>query len=212
MIDGKLAGMVGGAGLAVGLLCGWGLWHPRGRVVETPAAEIRNKDSSLTLERKPDAAAKPSSIVPKGTLERIARLTVRPDPVIVHDTAWIPAPTVPHETSAAPPPSTPVVRVDTVQAPDIQVELALVRLKDGTRRVTASAKGATIVGGIDIPVETATPERVLRWSAGATYTPVDKTYGGFVTRDLGPVRILGAIDQAGASGRWQGKVGLALRW
>lgn len=205
------------AGAAAGLAGGWALWHPRGRIVETPAAEVRNTDSSLTLERRPDATAKPSSIVPSGTLERLTRLRIQPNPVVVHDTAWLPAP--PNvsrgtlDTAIVQPPRlVPVVRVDTVIPPPIEVELALVRQKDGMRRVTASAKGGVVLGGIDIPVESAAPERVLRWSTGATYDPSARTYGGFITRDLGPVRALLAADRSGPNGQLTGKVGLAIRW
>lgn len=209
MIAGKWLGMAGGAGLVAGLLVGWMLWRPKERVVETPAIAVRNTDNSLTLERRPDAAATPTHITPRGTLERIARLTVRPDPVIVHDTIRVPSENVARGTL---PETTTTVRTDTVQAPDIAIELSLVRLPDRSRRVTASAIGGKVIGGIDIPVESAVPEKVLRWSAGPTYDPHARTYGAFLSRDLGPVRILLAADRSGSNNALTGRVGIGLRW
>lgn len=203
------ARVAAGAGLAAGLLLGWTLWHPRPPAPEPPAVAVRNTDSSLTLARAPDATAKPTHVTPRGTLERIEHITVRPNPVV--DTVFVPAPAAsPTDTVPAP---KPTVRVDTVQGPDLDVELSLVRLGDGSRRVTASVRGGKVLGGVDIPVEAAKPPAgPLRWRAGVTYAPGPATYGAFVERDVGPFALLGAVERPDQLTPWIGRIGVGIRW
>ncbi len=194
-------------GLVAGLGLGWGLWKPR-RIVETPAVEVRNKDSSLTLERRPDPSARPSHSTPSGVLERVVRITVKGDSFPVTDTLWLPAPkdSVPRGTPE------PIIRTVLVDPPPLEIELSLVREGNQMRRVTASVKGGKVLGGIDIPVESATPLTLPRWAAGATYERESRTYGAFATRDIGPVRILLAADLPRANAGVTARVGVGLRW
>jgi hypothetical protein len=184
-----------------GLALGWQLWRPQ-TVTETPAPEVIQEDGSRVLERAPDPTARPAHQLPPGaTLERVVRVEVRPDP--------LPAP-------VEVPRGTPDSSVAGVAAPrdtargcscaPVTVELSLVRLEDGTRRVVASATGGTLLGGVDIPVESAAPAKVLRWSAGAEYDLAAKGWGGYLERDFDrlafvplPIRLGGSFTPRNVS-------------
>lgn len=159
-------------GMLVGLALGWQLWRPAAPVVETYAAPVRQADWSLVLERKPDPAARPRHEIPAGAVvERVATVTVQPEQVLAHETPLSGNRNI--SDSAIPPCSCAPVHVD----------LSLVRLEDGSRRVVASARGGTVLGGVDVPVESAAPPRVLRWAAGPEYDLVARRWGGFVDYD-----------------------------
>lgn len=210
--------IAGVAGLCLGLGAGWSLWgREKARVVEIAAPAVRQADSSLVLERKPDAHAKPKQIVPPGAVvERVVSVTVQPKPIIERspDTSRTPIGTVqvvPRETPAAG--TGAIAKVDTVKCPPVTVDLTLLRMKDGTHRVTASSPDGTVIGGVDVPVEAAVASLKPKvWSAGALYNPVSKTYGAFVTRDLGPVRAIAQTIQPDQGARWAVQVGAAIRW
>lgn len=165
-----------------GLALGYQLWGGAQSVVETAAPEVRQPDGSLVLERAPDPAAKPAHQVPRGTtLERTVTVTVQPSP-----SSTLPLNPGKIGSGKVVGPSSP----DVSRAPDlpcscapVHVDLSLVRQPNGMRRVVASARGGTILGGVDIPVESAAPARVLRWAVGATYDNRG-AWGGFIDRDL----------------------------
>ncbi len=172
-------------GVALGLWGGWKLWRPQSRPKpETYAAATTQKDGSVVLERKPDPKAKPAQDVPKGAVvERVVQVVVRPGPAVLpsipaeapSSLGSIPAaflaPSVPHE------------------CPPVRVDLTLVRMPDQTRRVVASSPDGQVVGGVDIPVEASKPVRDLKWAAGTSYEPGDKTWGLWADRDVGFLRV-----------------------
>lgn len=159
-------------GLTLGLGLGWVLWRPS-RVVETYAQAVRQVDGSLVLERKPNAKAVPKHTVPRGaTVERVASVTVLPS-----------APPIPTSSSLSP--ELPGVTAHT--CPPVTVDLSLVRLKDGTRRIIASSPDGEVVGGVDIPIESAPPNKDLKNAGGVSYNPLDKTYGLWYQRNKGPL-------------------------
>jgi hypothetical protein len=135
---------------------GWWLGQPK-PVQETAAPAQRQADGSLVLERKPDAAAKPKQqIPPKAKLERVAQVTVQP--------------------SAAPAGE---------PCPPVSVDMSLVRNEDGSRRMLASSPDGTIVGGVDVPVESAAPpEAPPRWAAGLSWSHAKQTGGMWIERDV----------------------------
>jgi hypothetical protein len=135
---------------------GWRLGQPKS-VQETAAAAQRQGDGSVVLERRPDPAAKPKQQTPKKTrLERVAQVTVQP--------------------SAAPAGE---------PCPPVTVDWSLVREEDGGRRLLASSPDGTIIGGIDVPVESAAPPtEPKRWAAGLSWSPVTETGGVWVERDV----------------------------
>lgn len=141
------------AALVAAAAIGWRLGQPE-PVVETAAPAQQHPDGSVTLERKPDAAAKPVHPVPKqSTVERVGRVTVQP--------------------AAA------------IDAPPVNVDWSLVREQDGGKRVIASSPDGVIVGGVDIPIETAAPlPPQKRWAAGLSWSPQHETYGAWIERDV----------------------------
>lgn len=173
------------AAIAVALFAaaafGWWLGQPK-PVQETAAPEQHQADGSLVLERRPDADAKPKQQIPrKARVERVAQVTVQP--VVVAE------------------PGKP--------CPPVTVDLSLIREPDGMRRVLASSPDGEVVGGIDVPVETAAPPpEPKRWAAGLSWSPADATAGVWIERDVPVfnqvVRVGAEVNQAragvGASG------------
>lgn len=166
---------LGGIVLAIvlaGLAAGWYLYKPKPPKTETYASEKIQLDRSRILERKPQEDAKPAHQVPEGAkVERIVRVSVAPE----IDKAGA---------------------IDTSHnCPALDVDLTLVRLPDESRRVIASSSNGKIVGGVDIPVEAAQVYKELKWAAGITANPLDRTLGGFIDRDLGPFRLGAEVNQ-----------------
>lgn len=127
-------------------------------VQETAAPEQRQPDGSLKLERQPDPHAKPRQQIPrKAKVERVAQITVQPD--------------------ANAEPGKP--------CPPVTVDMTLIRDPGGMRRVLASSPDGQVVGGIDVPVETAAsaPEP-KRWAAGVSWEPRNRTAGVWIERDV----------------------------
>ena len=179
---------------AMGMGAGWMLWRPKPKVIETYAPEVIQKDGSKILERRPDPHAKAAHVLPPGAVvERIEKITLTP-----------------RENLSLPP--SPGVTVP--RCPQMSVDLSLVRMPDGTRRVVASSPDG-IVSGVDIPVEAARPEpKALKWSAGGSYNPASKTYGAWVARDVGPMVFGADLLQTRDQGRngWAGLVRLGVRF
>lgn len=190
-------------GAIAGLALGYQLWRVA-PIVEPPAEAVRQEDGSLVLERAPDPTAKPAHHIPQGaTLERVATVTVQPDPVTPagadSEDFEILEPEKPAPCSCTP----------------VHVDLSLIRLEDGSRRVIASARGGTVLGGVDVPIESARPSRSLVWAAGVERDVLTGRMGGFLERDLDRVLILPLPLRVGVShvpgdrgGRWGVRVGL----
>ncbi len=175
----KAEGFIFTLGISIGMWAGWTLWKPVPPKPEPYAPSVKQPDGSTILERKPDPMAKPISKVPDGaTVERIVQVTVQP-------LAALPAiPSTGPASILIPAPEQPKI-----PCPDVHVDLALVRMKDGTRRVVASSKDGIVTGGVDIPVEPVEPVRSFPWAAGGIWNPGDKTYGAFVDRDFAFLRV-----------------------
>jgi hypothetical protein len=171
---------------------GWWLGQPE-PIVETRAPAQRQADGSVVLERRPDLQAKPAQQVPLGAkVERVGRVTAIPNSGTL----------VPGLGTAA-----------ADACPPITVDWSLVREADGGRRFLASSPDGTIVGGVDVPVETAAPPpEPLRWAAGLSWSPSDETTGIWIERDVPlfsrAVRIGLDVEQERAI---QGATGSGLR-
>jgi hypothetical protein len=187
-----------------GLGLGWVLWGEKPKVVETYAPASTQEDGSRILERKPQAdATVPHDVPTGGVVERVVQVTIQPTPHVE----------VINRTSG----SDLVVAPGTVvPCPPVRVGLSLVRMPDQTRRVVASSPDGRVVAGVDIPVDTApAPARPLRWAAGGLYNPTDRTYGAFIDRDLGPLRVgaeLFQVRSAVYGVTWAGHVRLGIRF
>lgn len=77
------------------------------------------------------------------------------------------------------------------------IDLNVLSMPDGTTRILANSSSGE-VSGIDIPREPAKPE--LKWAAGGMYSPVQKSYGVYADRDLGPLRLGLAVVQTQVQG------------
>jgi len=179
-----------------------------------PAPEVRQVDGSLVLERRPDAAAKPAHVLPKGAkVERIVQVKIQPT---VKDSLTVrPRQFVGNETPLRDPqsglwatdgPQTPSGETQAVHQvsfkgingqknfllpPPITLDLTLVRMPDGGRRVVASSLDGEIVGGVDVPVDVpALTVRVPKNAMGGMYMPGG--YGAWYHRALGRRWIVGA--------------------
>lgn len=166
--------IVAGAAFLLGLGAGAALWQ-RPPVTETAAPAVRQRDSSLVLERAPDPTARAPHAIPRGAvLERIAAVVVQPDSGVV----GVPRETFPDA------PGTPALDTLRCACAPVTVDLSLVREANGMRRVIASARGGTVIGGLDVPVESATPPRPLRWALGGSYDPLTRRWGASLDRDV----------------------------
>lgn len=147
---------------------GWWLGQPK-PVQETAAPEQRQADGSLKLERKPDPHAKPKQqIQRKAKVERITQIVVQPNAIA----------------EAGQP------------CPPITVDMTLVREPDGMRRALASSPDGQVLGGIDVPVDTAAPPpEPKRWAAGISWAPADSAAGVWIDRD---VPVFGQVVRVGA--------------
>ncbi|OJW77967.1 hypothetical protein [Thiobacillus sp. 65-1402] len=152
---------------------GWWFGQPK-PVQETAAPEQHQADGSVILERRPDPKAKPKQQIPrKAKVERVAQVVVQPDAIA----------------EAGKP------------CPPVTVDMTLIREPDGMRRVLASSPDGQIVGGIDVPVDTAAPpEPPKRWGAGISWSPADSTAGVWIERDVPVfsrvVRVGAEVNQA----------------
>lgn len=196
-----VAGIVLGAGGGLGFA--WHFWRPKS-VVETPAVSVRQPDSSLVLQRAPDAHAKPAQQIPKGaTVERVVHVEVQPkapEPSSIVEAQSVP---VSQNDTASSTARTAIVAAP-VLCPPIGIDLTLIRLKDGTQRVIASSKDGLVLDSlsVDHPVVNATVPRTLAWVAGPLYAS-HAAYGAFLGRQTGPALVM-------AGGTWQARGGAAF--
>ena len=192
---------------AGGIGTGWLLWHPKAQKVETYAPEVKQRDGSLVLERKPQADAKPVHEIPKGgKVERIVQVQVKPK-------------TGTPTAATATPGSGPENVLP--ELPPVTVDLSLVRLPDQTRRVIVSSPNGEVIGGVDVPVEAAREAKALRWAAGYEFarSTWGKSHSIVVQRDLGPLRLGGRVGRVllttpigGANTGTEGAVSVMVRF
>jgi hypothetical protein len=208
------AGLVVGAGGGLGF--GWRFWRQQPLPQEIAAPAVRQKDSSLVLQRAPDAHAKPQQIIPKGaTVERIEHIVVQPKAIL----PAVPAASsdsMKQTDSARAALLVPEVSRETpIACPPVRVDLTLYRLADKTQRVVASSPDGTVLDSlsVDTPVERALPPpKILRWSAGPLYGGSAARWGAAITYDLGPFRPLVAVMQGPKAGGAIAFVGANIRF
>ncbi len=199
------AGALVGLGIALGLGIGWKMWRPKPIPPAIYQPPIHQADGSQVIEVKPDAHAKPPHLIPHGaTVEDVVHVVVQPNQ---------PAP------PASLPPSGSVALEPSRPCPPVTVDLSILRMEDGSRRVVASSPDGTILSAVQIPVEAAKPQpKVLKWAAGGSWNPQDHTYGGFVDRDFAFVRVGAEILQqrapvvAGGGITWATQIKVGIRF
>lgn len=159
----KKLGFIFIIGLGLGYLIGFKVFSPK-TIVEAPAAEIRQKDGSLVLQRDPNAKIKPITLPNGSELIRQASVTIKPSERFIEG-----------------------LKHDLGPIPTMTVDISLVRLNDGTHRVIAKSQDGDIVGGIDIPIEKASVPKDYKWVAGGIV--LKNGYGLFVQRNWGSLMV-----------------------
>jgi hypothetical protein len=137
---------------------GWNLHKPARIVHETSKPAITLKDA-IVLERAP------ASVVPPKIVAAVKEVKGAKLERAAHITLQ------PKQTDCD----------------ELDLELGVIRMKDDTQRVVVRSDNA-IVGGVDIPITAQSVPTAPKWSAGALYNPVERTYGAYLDRDLGPFR------------------------
>lgn len=162
------------ASLLIGLGIGWLLWRQPAPTPETHADEVRLPSGAVALEREPEAPI-PAPVKQatreldrKAKLERAVRITVAP--------------------------KAPVAATE--PCPPVNVDIGLVKLPDQTRRIVVHSSDGDVLGGVDIPIQATESVKTLKWAAGALYAPQEESYGVFLDRDVGPLRIGAEVMQS----------------
>lgn len=159
----------------LGVTTGWFLFHDRKVVQEAaaPAVQLAPSKSAphggVVVARMPDAPAKSAQVLPKGyKAVRVQQVTIQPE-----------AAQKAADMAAAPncPPAKPVT-----------VDLTQIQTSDGGQRLAVSSPDGTVIGGFDVPIGSQSVVFAHRWAAGASYG-TDRTYGGWVERDIGRLRL-----------------------
>lgn len=162
---------------AAGFGAAWMLYRPRPAAPVTAAPEVRQKDGSLVLARQPatlesaKAAVSSLPLIPAGaTVEQVTEAVLAPKQ-----------------------PSSQGSLDNSVPRPRIRVDLAQLRMPDGSERVAVSSPDADIVGGTQLVI--AQPVHQERgWGVGGFWNPSTHAWGPKVEKDWGPLRF-------GATGR-----------
>lgn len=160
-------------GILIGMGAAWQMWKPKPPIVETYAPEVIQKDGSKELARHPMTLKEAAKVV---------KIPVVPDGAVVErvESLTITSPSLPVSPGEIAPPS----RVT-------KLTLSLIRTPNGMRRVVAASPDG-VVEGLDIPIEPDKPApKSLKNAAGGSYYPGDRTYGLWVSRDIGPL-VVGA--------------------
>lgn len=180
--------------LIVALTGAWYFWSPKPPVPEVYAPQVKHPDGSITLEKKPDAKAKPTFQIPKGaTVERIIKFSIQSKTPVSNINSQVEVVQKITMAKSTPPNSTTQA---TLECPPLHVEMALIRNPDETRSVIVKSEDGDIIGGVDIPVEAAKPiPEPKLWAVGAVMDPFKQTYGAFVDRDVGWLRLGTQINQ-----------------
>lgn len=163
--------------VVLGIAIGGYIYRPEPPKPETYAPAAVQADGSTIVERKPQANARPKAQVPKGAkVERIVRFEVKPLEL---------------------PPQASLDGAGAIETscPSLDMEITLVELPDETRRVILRSEQGEVLNAVDIPVSSAKPYKELKWAAGLTANPMDKTLGGFIDRDMGPFRLGAELNQ-----------------
>jgi len=165
-----------GVVFALGFWVAWALYHPRPAPPLRQQQEVRQPDHSLVLRTQPATAREVHKAIPAlPQVPQGATLLAGAEAVLA-----------PHQDASQP---------GAMPKPKIRVDMALLRMQDGSERIALSSPDADVVGGVDMPV---VPPRGLAqergWGVGGFWNPVSRAWGPIVTKDWGPLRL-------GATGR-----------
>lgn len=149
--------------ILVGVLISWWLWHPKVTSTETAAPAIALQGGAEVIKRDP-LAVTPAALTTatkqlgKGKLVRTISLDVAPN------------------------------RTTDMPCAPVHVDLGIVKMPDESQRIITSSASGTITNAVDHPVMSLPIQRDLKWSAGVAYDVLNRKYGAFIDRDVGPFR------------------------
>jgi hypothetical protein len=151
---------------------------------ERPAPQIVQKDGSVMLERKSDAAAKPNMDVPKG--DKVLR---------VGKIQWVPSVAATAPTAGSVPQGTPT-QPSSLPAIPQTIDWALVKEPDGGERLVVKAEDGTVVGGEDVVISEPSQAAQKRpWAVSVSRQLNQATWGLRVDRDVAFLRLGLALTQ-----------------
>lgn len=172
-----------------------------------PATAQSQADGSVILARAPSVEAPtpaPHQIPKDAVEERRISVTVKPRPA----SARAANPTTPGTPTALQ--SSPLAQAQAqADCAPVTVDLSLIR-QNGGRRVVASSPDGVVVGGMDIPIESALLPASHPWAAGLSVGH-DKSPGVWLERDLGRIR-LGAEALRQRDGDLQARLRVGWSW
>ena len=184
-----LAALLLAFGLGLGL--GWKIYHPKPLPPSANAAkpEIKLTDGGVVLERKVALGEQHQQEIPKGdVVEHQGTIIVTPAP----------------SAGETPPTAGSVLVVGAPQVslspcPPVVIRWSLVTEPDGGQRLIVKSDSGTVIGGDDEIVRPAGPvNKPLVWVAGASRYVRERTYGVWVSRQVGPFVVGGEVKQSRA--------------
>lgn len=145
-----------GIGAVAGMALGWQLWKPSIVPPLKPQPEIIQHDGSHVAAVDTSHPAVPPHQIPHGaTVEDVVHVTVQPNPV------QPPSQLLGSQHGAQ---SIPV-------CPPVTVDLSIIKMHDGSRRVVASSQDGTVLSAVQIPAEAEYRQpKTLKWGLGMDYT------------------------------------------
>lgn len=72
--------------------------------------------------------------------------------------------------------------------PPVRIDLSLIREAAG-RRVIASSPDGQVIAGVDVPIESGIVPAHRPWATGASYSVTRESYGVWLERDVGRIRL-----------------------
>lgn len=89
------------------------------------------------------------------------------------------------------------VQPERTDCPVCSVDLTLVRMGDDTRRVVASSPTGVVIGALDVPIMPIEVEKHHPWAVGISRATGEESWGVWLDRDIGPLRIGGEANKTG---------------
>ena len=100
--------------------------------------------------------------------------------------------------------------------PICTVDLTLVRMPDGTRRVVASSTSGSVLGGLDSPSAPLFIDKEHHWAVGASHGTDAESWGLWVDRDISRIRIGGEVNKTGTdnngSDRYEARIKIGFKF
>ena len=103
------------------------------------------------------------------------------------------------------------VQPERADCPLCRVDLTLVRMPDGTRRVIASSTTGSVLGGLDSPSAPLFIDKEHPWAAGISHGTGTESWGIWIDRDLWRLRV-GAEANKNGDEHYEARVKLGIKF